>query len=133
VKLASTPRTIGLFEQGVLANRLLIDLRSRLADATDPFETAVLRLNIGVALARLGDWAAAAEEWQRVKLPETSAVGEGTVHYLLGLAAENLGRRADAEVAFKAAASSESLLSEDGPAVRDLAEAKLAELSRPAR
>jgi hypothetical protein len=133
VKLASTPRTIGLFEQGVLANRILVDLRSRLADATDPFESSVLRLNIGVALARLGDWSAAADEWQRVKLPETSAVGEGTVQYLLGLAAENLGRRADAEAAFKAAASSDSLLSEDGPAVRDLAEAKLAELSKPAR
>jgi hypothetical protein len=133
VKLSATPRTVGLFEQGVLANRILIDLRSRLADATDPFEQAVLRLNIGVVLARLGDWAGAADEWQRVKLPETSAVGDGTVQDLLGLAAENLGRRADAEAAFKAAAASESLLSEDGPAVRDLAEAKLADLSRPAR
>lgn len=133
VTLTATPRTVGLFEQGVLANRILIDLRSRLADATDPFEQAVLRLNTGVVLARLGDWAGAAEEWQRVKLPETSSVGEGTVHYLMGLAAETLGRRADAEAAFKAAAASDSLLSEDGPAVRDLAEAKLAELSRPAR
>lgn len=133
VKLAATPRTVGLFEQGVLANRILVDLRSRLADATDPFDQAVLRLNTGVVLARLGDWASAAEEWQRVKLPETSGVGEGTVHYLLGLAAENLGRRADAEAAFKAAAASECLLSEDGPAVRDLAEARLAELSRPVR
>ena len=133
VTLAAAPRTVGLFEQGVLANRILIDLRSRLAEATEPFDQAVLRLNIGVVLARLGDWAAAADEWQRVKLPETSAVGEGTVQYLLGLAAENLGRRAEAEAAFKAAAASESLLSEDGPAVRDLAEARLAELTRPAR
>ena len=133
VKLAATPRTIGLFEQGVLANRLLIDLRSRLADATDPFAQSVLRLNIGVALARLGDWEAAREEWQRVTLPEGSGVGDGTVQYLLGLAAENLGRRADAETAFKAAAASESLLSEDGPAVRELAEAKLAELQKTTR
>lgn len=133
IKLASTPRTIGLFEQGVLANRLLIGLRARLADATDPFEQSVLRLNLGVALARLGDWEGARDEWQRVKLPDGSGVGDGTVQYLLGLAAENTGRRADAEAAFKVAAASDSLLSEDGPAVRELAEAKLVELQKPVR
>jgi tetratricopeptide (TPR) repeat protein len=132
VKVTRTPRLIGLSEQGVLANRVLLDLRSRVADATDPFDQSAMRLNIAVALARLGDWAAAREELQRVKLPDVHGVGEGTVQYLLGLAAENLGNRAEAEAAFKAAAASESLLSEDGPAVKELAEARLAGLQKKA-
>jgi hypothetical protein len=52
------------------------------------------------------------------------------VQYLLGLCADRLGNRSEAEAAYRAAAASESLLTEDGPPVRDLAQAKLAELQR---
>ena len=121
------PRLIGLSEQGLLPNRLLLDLRGRLASSTDPFEQSVIRLNMAVALGRLGDWAAAREELQQVKLPDTPGVGSGTVQYLLALAAENLGNRAEAEAAYKAAALTDSLLTEDGPPVKELAEAKLNE------
>ena len=38
--------------------------------------------------------------------------------------------RSDAETAFKAAAASTNLLTEDGPPVRELAEARLAELAK---
>ena len=65
-----------------------------------------------------------------MRLPESRAVGNGTVQYLLGLCAEALGSRAEAETAWRVAASSESLLTEDGPPVRELAEARLAELQR---
>jgi len=41
-----------------------------------------------------------------------------------------LGNRADAEAAFKAAAASNNLLTEDGPPVKELAESRLADLSR---
>jgi hypothetical protein len=133
MKVVRTARVIGLWEQGVLANRVLLDMRARVADASDPFEQSVMRLNMAVALARLGDWAAARDELQRVKLADVHGVGDGTVQYLLGLAAENLGNRADAEAAFKAAAASGSLLSDDGPAVKELAEAKLAELQKKPR
>jgi hypothetical protein len=101
VKALPTPRLIGLSEYGVLANRILLDLRPRLAEASDPFDQSVLRLNIAVALARLGDWRAAGEELQRVKLPDQSGVGNGTVQYLIGLAAEKAGSRAEAEAAFR--------------------------------
>jgi hypothetical protein len=130
LRVAASPRAIGLYEYGVLTNRVLLDLRARLADATDPFEQSVLRLNTAITLARLGDWAAAKAELERVQLAGRAGVGEGTVQYLLGLAAENLGNRPEAEAAFKAAAASESLLTEDGPPVKELAEARLAELAK---
>ena len=38
----------------------------------------------------------------------------GTIHYLLGLTAERLGNLAEAEAAFKIAASSTALETEDG-------------------
>lgn len=133
VTVAAVPRLIGLSEQGLLANRILLDLRPRLEETADPFQQAVIRLNLAVALARLGDWAAAREELQRVTLPEQPAVGAGTVQYLLGLAAESLGSRAEAEAAFKAASMSAGLLTEDGPPVKELAQARLAELQRAPR
>jgi hypothetical protein len=52
------------------------------------------------------------------------------VQYLLGICADKLGSRSDAETALKAAAVSDSLLTENGPPVKELAEAKLAELQR---
>jgi tetratricopeptide (TPR) repeat protein len=133
LKVGPSPRVIGLFEHGLLANRLLLDLRARLVEATDPVDQSVIRLNIAVALARLGDWTAAREELQRVKLPDRNGVGNGTVQYLLGLAAENLGNRAEADTAFKAAAESDGLLTENGPSVKELAAAKLVELQKTVR
>lgn len=133
LKVVATPRVIGLSESGVLANRLLLDLRSRLESVDDALEESVVRLNMAVALARLDDWRAAREELQRVKLADTSGVGSGTVQYLLGLAAEKTGSRAEAETAFRAAAASDNLLTEFGPPIRVLAEARLAELSKAPR
>jgi hypothetical protein len=133
VKVVPSPRVIGLFEHGLLANRILLDLRARLADTQDPLEQSVIRLNIGVALARLGDWTAAREELLNVKLADWNGVGDGTVQYLLGLAAENLGNRVEAEAAFKAAAASDGLLTENGPSVKELAGAKLADLQKTTR
>jgi tetratricopeptide (TPR) repeat protein len=133
LKVVPAARLIGLSEQGLLANRMLLDLRPRLTDAKDAFEQSVIRLNIAVALARLGDWTAAREELLQVKLPEQVGVGNGTVQYLLGVAADNLGNKTEAEAAFKNAASSESLLTENGPPVKELAEARLRELQKPSR
>jgi hypothetical protein len=130
VKVVMTPRLIGMSDQTLLANRVLAELRARLLSVANEQEESIVRLNIAAALARLQLWADAKTELQKVKLPESRAVGNGTVQYLLGLCADNLGNRAEAETAWRVAASSESLLTEDGPAVRELAEARLAELSR---
>jgi hypothetical protein len=130
VKVAMTPRVIGIADQTLAANAILVALRARLAGQTDPAEEAVLRLNLAAALTRVEAWSDARAELQRVKLPEGGGVGAGTVEYLLGVCAERLGSRAEAETAFKAAAASDSLLTEDGPPVKELAQGRLAELQR---
>jgi tetratricopeptide (TPR) repeat protein len=126
-----TPRLISLFDPTVLANRVLLDMRARLAGAKDPLEQATIRLNAAVAMARSGDWNSARAELQRVQMPAGTGVSDGTVQYLLGLAADRLGNRAEAEAALKKAAATGGLFTEDGPAVKELAEAKLAELQVP--
>ena len=132
LKALMTPRLISMYEPALLANRLLLDLRARLAAATgNAALQSVIRLNLAVALARSGDWKGASDELQRVQLPAGSGVGDGAVQYLMGLAADQLGNRAEAEAALKKAMTSGGLVTENGPAIRELAEAKLAELQRP--
>jgi hypothetical protein len=133
VTVFTTPRVISLFDSTILSNRVLLDMRARLAGARDPIEQATVRLNLAVALARSGEWNDARDELQRIQLPAGTGVGDGTVQYLLGLAADRLGNRADAEAALKNAAAAGGLVTEDGPAVRDLAEARLAELQQAPR
>lgn len=130
MKVMMTPRLIGVSDQTLLANRILLTLRARLLEQNSPAEEAVLRLNLAAALAHVEAWSDARAELQRVKLPDGPGIANGTVQYLLGLTADKLGNRAEAEAAYKLAAVSESLLTENGPPVKDLAEARLAELSR---
>jgi PDZ domain/PEGA domain len=130
VKVFMTPRLIGISDQTLLVNAILVALRARLLSPTEPTEEAVMRLNLAAALARVEAWSDAKTELQNVKLPDGSGVANGTVQYLLGLCADRMGNRAEAEAAYRAAAASESLLTEDGPPVRELAQAKLAELQR---
>jgi hypothetical protein len=129
-KVFMTPRLIGLNDQSLMVNKILVDLRNRLQAQGDPITDSVMRLNLAVALARAGAWSEARLELQRVKLNEGPGVGPGTVHYLLGLAAERMGNIAEAEAAFKTAAASTSLETEDGLPVKDLAEARLQGLQR---
>jgi hypothetical protein len=130
VAVVMTPRLIGLNDQSLLVNKILVDLRGRLQQPGDPVTDSVMRLNLAVALARVGAWTDARLELQRVKLNDGPGVSAGTVHYLLGLAAERMGNTAEAEAALKAAAASTALISEDGLPVRDLAEARLQTLQR---
>jgi len=129
----TTPRVISLFDPTILSNRVLLDMRARLAGAKDPVEQATIRLNLAVALARSGEWNDAREELQGIRLPAGPGVSDGTVQYLLGLAADRLGNRAEAEAALKKAAAADGLVTEDGPAVRELAGARLAELQQGPR
>ena len=130
VKVVLRPRVIGISDQTIFVNRTLVTLRARISEATNPAEQAAIRLNLAAALTRLESWSEARSELLQVKLADGPGVGAGTVQYLLGLCNARLGNRADAESAFKAAAASSSLLTEDGPPVKELAEARLAELQR---
>ena len=130
VKVVMAPRLVGLYDQTLPVNLTLLDLRNRLQTPGTPLEDSVLRLNLAASLARIENWSEARIELQRVKLPAGPGVSEGTVQYLLGLCAEKLGSRAEAETAYRAAIATESLLTEDGPTVKELAEARLADLQR---
>jgi hypothetical protein len=130
VKVFMTPRVIGMTDQTLMINRILVDLRARLGAQGDPVEDSVMRLNLAVALARVENWTEARLELQRVKLPDAPGVSNGTVQYLLGICADRLSNRAEAETAWKAAAATTALLTEDGPSVKELADIRLAELQR---
>jgi hypothetical protein len=129
-KVFMTPRLIGLTDQSLMVNKVLVDLRNRLQTQGEPLMDSVMRLNLAVALARVGAWSDARLELQRVKLNDGPGVAAGTVHYLLGLAAERMGNAAEAEAAYKVAAASTALDTEDGLPVKDLAEARLQGLRR---
>jgi hypothetical protein len=125
VKVFMTPRLIGLVDQSLLINKILVDLKARLLSPGEPINDSVMRLNLAVALARVGLWSEARLELQRVKLNEGPGVSNGTVQYLLGLAAERMGNAAEAEAAWRAAAATTALITEDGLPVKELAEARL--------
>ncbi len=66
-----------------------------------------MRLNLGVVLMRLGDYAGAREQFEAVQLSDGPGVSKGTQDYLLGLAYEGLGDVAAAQAAWQQAAKSE--------------------------
>ncbi|MFN8064399.1 MAG: PEGA domain-containing protein [Vicinamibacterales bacterium] len=128
-KVLMRPRVIGISDQTMFVNRTLVALRARLSEAKDPSEQAAIRLNLAAALVRLESWSDARRELEQVTLTDGPGVGTGTVQYLMGLCSAKLGNRVEAETALKAAAASNNLLTEDGPPVKELAEARLAELA----
>ena len=130
VPVVMRPRLLGVGDQTLLVNRTLLVLRGQLAAAANADERNAIRLNLAAALTRLESWSDARAELQQVTITDGPGVGSGTVQYLLGLCAARMGNRTDAETALKAAAASTSLLTEDGPPVKELAEARLAELQR---
>ena len=126
--MAVEPCLVAMNDQSLAFNALALAFTFRAATAQgSPAETMVARLNLGVVLMRLGNWARALAEIERVTLPPGTGVSHGTVQYLRGLCLEALGRAGEAEHALQAAAASESLLTEDGPPVRELAGRKPAE------
>jgi PDZ domain-containing protein/PEGA domain-containing protein len=124
------PRLIAMADQTLLFNKLVVDFRSKLGTPTTPTEESVTRLNLAVALMRLGNWADAKNELDRVKLDDGTGVSTGTVQYLTGLCSEALGDLSEAQRAWQAAAQSQSGITEDGPPVKELATRKLADLQR---
>jgi hypothetical protein len=124
-----SPRLISVADQGLLFNLIALTLRSRLAAAT-PTDQPFVRLNLGVALMRLGDYAGAREQLEAVQLPAGRGISLGTQQYLLGLVHESAGDADSAQRLFQAAATSEALLTEDGPAIRTLAASKLSGAGR---
>ena len=127
VAIALKPRLIAMSDESRLFNNLILSLRARLASAGASDGQSAMRLNLAVALMRVGHWAEGLEELSRVHLPAGPGVSNGTVQYLAGLCHEAMDQPAEAEKSWRAAAAdAESLLTEDGPPIRELAERKLA-------
>lgn len=133
LRLVVVPQLVAMVDETLLFNKLLLDFRSRLLTPSNPLEESVARLNLSVALMRVGNWSEARSELEKVRLPDGSGVANGTVQFLLGLCHEALGQPAEAEAAWRAAGAKDALLTADGPAIKELAEKKLADLSRRAR
>jgi len=125
VDVESAPRLISIADESLLFNPLAVALRTRLA-AAPAAEQPYVRLNLAVALMRLGDFAGAREQLDAVRLPAGRGIAEGTIQYLLGLALDGLGDTTAAQRAWQAAAGSEASLTEAGPLVKGLAERRLA-------
>jgi hypothetical protein len=131
--VALAPRLLAMSDETWLSNGLVLGLRALLAGAS-PEDAGGIRLNLAVALMRVGNFGDARGELGQVQLPGGAGVSAGTVQYLLGLCFEALGQPSEAERAWRAAvAEAGSLLTEDGPPVRELAERKLASLAGLAR
>lgn len=126
---ASFASVVGYFDATLPINRLLLGFRLAVMDAVTSQERSWARLNLAVALMRAGNWVRAREELERVDLPDLKSgqgISRGTVQYYLGLCLDALGRPAEADKAFQAAAASPgALLTTDGQLVQQLAQEKL--------
>ena len=104
-------------------NVLIARWRSQLATADDP----VARLNLAVALMAVRSFEAALAELQRVSLPAGPGVSLGTVTYLKGECLARLGRPEEARPLWQSlSGDEESLLTADGPPVKEMVERALA-------
>ena len=118
-----SPRVVSVLDQTLLFNVIAVGLGSQLASA-DAAEIPVVRLNLAIALLRIGDYQAAVDELKMVELPPGGGISRGTQQYLLGLAYEGLGDSQAARQAWESAAAAGGTLTEDGPLVADLVAVK---------
>src|SRR5690606_11594789 len=128
VALRRVPALAVTGDRNALANVGVAVLRARLAQTTDPALQPIVRLNLAAALLRAGDAAGARALLEETILPPGPGVSAGTVQYLLGEAALQLGDQAAARAAWQAARESGGRLGDDGPSVRLLAERALERL-----
>jgi membrane-associated protease RseP (regulator of RpoE activity) len=125
VNLVRIPRAITPNDQTILFNTLLVGLRHRLTTAGRDDE-GVLRLNIGIALIALENWQDALAAFEGIRLGTGGGVADGTLQYYRGICYNRLGKFAEATQAWTAAKNTDAWLTEDGPPIKALAEARLA-------
>jgi len=128
------PEVIGLYDQSLLPNKLVLEFREATIKYSGRTEEYVARMNLAVALMRVGALAEAVDHLSKVRLADGPGVSAGTVQFLFGVCYDGLGRPTEAAAAFRMAmASSDALLTSDGPEIKPLAEEKLADLQRRIR
>lgn len=122
--LGMTPVEVALNDQGILYNRLMLDLRQELDGRPGTESAAFARLNLGLCALHFGDLAAAHEHFLAAArdLPRRPGLGRGTALYHLGVVLERLGYSKEALESYRAAAAVEgaTVIDNDGPLVKDL-------------
>lgn len=122
VRLQRTPLLVSMTDRTVLFNKMILDLRARLAAGITKDEEAIARLNLAVSLMAVQNWSDATKELDRVKLPQRRGLSAGTVSYLRGLCLQGLLDHVGAQREFEAAlADKDALLTEEGGSVPELA------------
>jgi hypothetical protein len=121
--VGAVPLVVSATDESLPFNVLIAKLRARLVAADDP----VARLNLAVALMAVKGWDAALAELQHVSLPTGPGVSQGTVTYLKAECLARTGRLDEARPLWQSLSDdTESLLTADGPPVKELAERSLA-------
>ena len=140
VKIVNAPILLSMRHPGFLFNEAVVELRATLGRMrsagaqADPQVQSAARLNLTAALMAIGDWNAAQTELNAVQLPATGRISAGTVDYLRGLVARQLGREADARAHFQhAVQDAHAMLTEHGPLISYLAKSELRLLDQTGR
>lgn len=125
-------RLASVEDQTLPFNVLAAEWRARARRASQDADAVMVRLNLAVALLRIGDAEAARPLLEGLSLPDGPGISGGTVQYLLGLAYEALGDLARArDTLTRASSADKAVLSDQGGSIADLAKARLQTLSAP--
>ena len=94
-----------------------------------PRDASSAMANLGLLLAEFGQADLAADVWRRVDWGGREGIGEGTKQYYLGRLLERSGRESEAAAAYRRAAeSSATAFSDDGPPIALAARDRLVDL-----
>lgn len=131
LKVAARPAVVAFEDETLYPNRLIVEYRRRLAQAAPGLDSAVLHLNLGVALMKVGSWSDAEAELKQVSLGGGPGVSAGTVQFLLGQCYRQLGRPAEMRAAFDLAAKATGAqLTVNGPLISELVKKELEQASK---
>lgn len=123
---ALAAEVLPLRDSSLLYNLALLKLQELTQTAVSPAERAAAHVNLAIVLLRLGSWDEALQSLGQARLGDGPGVSAGTVAYLRGLALDGAGRGAEAQAAFKEAASApQARLGSQGPLVSPLARLRL--------
>ena len=126
VEVVLVPDTIPLDDSGLLYNKILLDLQSRIERPDLDVMPAASQLSLAIAHMRLGSWDLALRALETVGLPAGPGVSSAAVDYLTGLCLREIGQTDEAREAFRrAVAVGEGTLSVGGPLVGPLAQREL--------